>query len=147
MVKGIQFVSVFLVGILIGSLGHWYFSFKLPEVNAYKAAVEEQNKLNDMVHAGLVVEVNPKDILLQVAKGGGKEKHNEDGEVIHVQFSDYTTIQEGMSFVKETGEELDLAQYVKPGQYVTLLIDDGDALALHYDIIDINKLDEVSVQE
>lgn len=147
MVKGIQFVSVFLVGILIGSLGHWYFSFKLPEVKAYKAAVEEQNKLNDMVHAGLVVEVNPKDMLLQVAKGGGKEKNNEDGEIIHVQFSDHTTIQEGMNFVKETGEELDLTRYLKSGQYVTVMIDGGDALALHYDNIDIIELDGVPAQE
>ena len=147
MVKGIQFLSAILVGILIGSLGHWYFSYKLPEVEAYKAAVEEQSKLNDMVHAGLVVEANPKDMLLQVAKGGGKEKHNEDNEVIHVQFSDYTTIQEGMNFVKEAGQEVDLTKYVKPGQYVTVMIDGGDALALHYDNIDIIELDGIPAQE
>ena len=144
MVKDIQFLSVFLVGILIGSLGHWYFSFKLPEVEAYKAAMEEQNRINDMVYTGFAVEVNAKDMLLQVSK----EDKKENGEVIHVHFSDYTTIQEGMRLMKEPSEELDLTKYIRPGQYVTVMIDDGDALALHFDRFDdVSEPDSISDQD
>lgn len=142
--KVLSFLAVFILGIAIGTSGYWFFTVKQPELKAYKAAVKEQEKLNDMHYAGRVVQVAPKQILLQVARKGGEEVKN--AGMMNIEFTNETTIQEGMDFIKEPGEELDLTKYIKPGIVVDVLVDGNQALALHFDSLPLDATMEPEKQ-
>lgn len=131
MKKILSYLVVFIVGVAMGCSGYWFVTVKQPELHAYKEAVKEQEKLYDMFYTGRVLEVSPKSLLIQVTQRGGEDV--ESAEPINVQFTNETTIQEGMNFLNRPGMELDLTLYVEPGMLVDVLVDEGQALALHYD--------------
>lgn len=123
-------VSVLAIGVALGVLGYWYFTDKLPELRAYKMAQQEQERLNNMVRSGTVISVTENELTLKlVPTETGEQKKD---EIQKIEVTDYTSIQEGMTFLKEPGKKLDLTQYVQPGMLVNVLVEDGEALALHF---------------
>ncbi|MEW5954894.1 MAG: hypothetical protein AB1815_14480 [Bacillota bacterium] len=120
--------GVLIISVALGGLG--YFVAKLPELRAYNMAQQEQERLENMVHSGTVISVAENELTLKLA---GEQKKD---EIQKIKVTDYTSIQEGMTFLKEPGEKLDLTQYVQPGNLVQALVEDGEALVLHFQQID-----------
>ena len=92
-------------------------------------ARKHQEKLDRMVRHGEVVSVEPERITVKVEDGGG-----DIGEIIAVRTNEFTSVQVGMRFVNEPGIKTDLTQWFKTGDYVNMLVKDGQALALHREL-------------
>jgi hypothetical protein len=65
---------------------------------------------------------------MKVDKGGG-----DLGKTVTLRTNEYTSVQVGMDFVNRPGQKLDLTEHFKVGDYVDVLVKDGQALALHRD--------------
>lgn len=122
-------VGAFLAGFGAGFGAGYYYYVHTPQKKMQEEARKQQEELEKMVRRGEAVEVMPDAIKVKVEKGGG-----DAGKTITARISEYTSVQVGMGFVNEPGVKLDLTQWFKPGDYVNLLYEDGQALALHRDL-------------
>ena len=132
MVKKIAaLLGVLMVGVILGASGHWYFSDKLPEIQANQAAQKEQERLYSMVRSGKVLSVSQNELTLELTKKGKEDvKGKELTEKVVI--TENTTVQEGMNILNGNGEQIDITQFVSPGMDVNVLAEDGKALALHF---------------
>ncbi|AEG58960.1 hypothetical protein [Desulforamulus ruminis] len=128
----ISYVVVLVLGIGVGIGGYWYYTVKLPEQRAYKLAQEQSERFNSMVRTGKVLSIKEKEIALQVMKKG-REDITDQNLIEKIKVSDETIIQEGMDHIKPPGESFLLRDYIQEGMNVDLLVENGEALILHFD--------------
>lgn len=129
-IVGFIVLCVFCLGLGFGSgwFGARYHYVAVPQKKAQEEAKKRQEELNKMVRRGKVVSVEPDAITVKVEKGGG-----EVGKTVTYRTNEFTSVQVGMGFVNQPGQKLDLTKHFKAGDYVDLLVKDGQALALHRD--------------
>ncbi|RPF49576.1 hypothetical protein EDD75_0393 [Thermodesulfitimonas autotrophica] len=122
-------LSVFCLALGFGSgwFGARQHYVVAPRKKAQEMAKKHQEELNKMVRRGKVVSVEPDAITVKVEKGG------EAGRTVTYRTNEFTSVQVGMGFVNQPGQKVDLTKHFKPGDYVDLLVKDGQALALHRD--------------
>lgn len=124
---------VFIAGIGIGVLGHWYFSEELPRDRAMAEAKRQQEEMNRMVRSGIVTAVKPDEITIKVENSG--DPAVEAGQEITLKVDVSTTLQEGMNVLNSPGqgELFDLNKIIKSGMRVDILDRNGRAIALHWE--------------
>jgi hypothetical protein len=125
---GFVVLCVFCLGLGFGWLGARYTYTVLPEKKAREEAEKRQKELDKMVRRGKVVSVEPDALTIKVEKSGG-----DVGKTVTLRTNEYTSIQVGMGFVNQPGQKADLTKHFKAGDYVDVLVKDGQALALHRD--------------
>lgn len=118
-----------LAGFASGFGGGYYKYVYAPQKKAQEVAKKQQEELNKMVRRGEVVSVEPDKLTVKVEKGGG-----DIGKAITVRTNEYTSVQVGMNFVSEPDKKTDLTQWFKAGDYVDMLVKDGQVLALHREL-------------
>ena len=118
-----------IVGIAGGFGGAYYKYVYAPKKEAERIAKEQQERLNEMVRYGEVVSVEPERITVKVKDGGG-----DIGETITVKANERTSVQVGIGLVNEPGVKVDLTQWFKTGDYVDMLVEDGQVLAIHREL-------------
>ncbi|MCL0028339.1 hypothetical protein M1M88_01315 [Peptococcaceae bacterium] len=82
-----------------------------------------------MVRYGEVISVEPERITVKVEDGGG-----DIGKTITVQTNEYTSVQFGMKLMNEPNVKVDLTQWFKTGDYVDMLVEDGQVLVIHREL-------------
>lgn len=127
---GLVVLCLFCLGLSFGSgwLGARYSYTVLPEKKAKEEAKKQQKELEKMVRHGKITSVESDTLTIKVEKGGG-----DAGKTVTLRTNEYTSVQVGMDFVNRPGQKLDLTEHFKVGDYVDVLVKDGQALALHRD--------------
>lgn len=100
-----------------------------PTHQAEKAAQAEKEKMEQMVRSGEVREVQSEAITIEVESGGA-----DIGETRKYRINEYSKVQIGMGFIDKPGEKTDLAQWFKEGDYVNLMVDNGQAVVIHREL-------------
>ncbi len=124
----ITVIIALLVGI-IGFTGGWYKFIKAPELKAQKEVKAQQEQMEQMTRHGEVKEVTENTITIDIEKSGNKETGKQK-----YQANEYTSIQIGMQFVNQPGKLINLTQWFKKGDYVNMLVKDGQAVLIHRDL-------------
>ena len=119
-----------VVGALLGACGHWYFTDYIQQVKLDKAAMAQQEKLNQMVRTGKVVNVKPNELTLKVEISGDKKL---EGKEITVKTNKDTSIQEDSNFLSEPGTAFDLTSKLKKGMNVNLMVQGENAVAVYWE--------------
>ena len=122
-------ITIILI-VLAGVLGYFIGYQQGQPTMGYQELIEEhQREIEELKRAGEVVEVTPERMTIKV-----KEGQDDVGETISVRTNRYTNIQIGMSFVNRPGIKTDLTKYFKPGDYVYMLTEDGQAFLIYRDL-------------
>lgn len=122
-------VLILIFGVGIGFSGGWFKFVKWPEQQAQKLAQEQQERMNEMVRSGETTSVQADAISVKVEKGGG-----DIGQTVKYRVNEFTKIQVGSGFVNNAGEKADLTQWFKEGEYVNLMVNDGQAVLIHREL-------------
>ena len=123
-------VAGLLLILFAGVLGYFIgYQQGQPAREHQKLIEEHQRKIEELERAGEVVEVAPEKITIKVEKG-----QDDVGKTISVRTNEYTNIQIGMSFVNRPGDKTDLTEYFKPGDYVHMLMEDGQAFLIYREL-------------
>lgn len=109
-----------IAGIIFGAGGLYYAKFTLPVQKAKTLAKQQQAELESMVREGDIEEITADTVKIKTADGIMKFKTN-----------GYTTVQVGMSMKNEEGQKIDLTQYYKQGDSVSLLVKEDQVLAIY----------------
>jgi len=120
-------ILIFILGLSIGFTGGWYKFVKGPLIQAEKVAKEQQERLHSMVRSGEIREVQTDAVTIKVEKGGG-----DIGKTMKYRTNEYTKIQIGMGFIPE--QKVDLTKWFKSGEYVNLMVSDGQAVLVHREL-------------
>lgn len=120
---------ILVFGVGIGFSGGWFKFAKWPEQQAQKLAREQQEQMDKMVRSGETTFVQADAISVKVEKGGG-----DIGQTMKYRINEFTKIQIGTGFVNNAGEKADLTQWFKEGEYVNLLVSDGQAVLIHREL-------------
>lgn len=126
--KAITVILILLVGIGLGCGISYYKYTVVPQAKAKRAVEKAQEEVQQMVRHGKLITAKPNTLTMKVDKGGG-----DIGKTVALRTSEYTSVQVGMDFVNRPGQKLDLTEHFKVGDYVDVLVKDGQALALHRD--------------
>ncbi|GEA16312.1 hypothetical protein E308F_25560 [Moorella sp. E308F] len=126
--KGIVALMVsaaFVAGAAAGFGGGYYKYVVEPQKQAVEMAKKQQEEMNRMVRRGTLTAVEPGKITLKVEDGGG-----DIGQELTLSLSEDATLQVGMNFIDEDGKA-GVTKWFKPGDAVSVLAKDGEALALY----------------
>lgn len=124
-----QIIITVIIALLVGALGFtggWYKFVKAPELKAQKEVKMQQKQMEQMTRHGEVTEISENTITVEIDKSGNKETGKQKYRT-----NEYTAIQIGMQFVNQPGEPGNLTQWFKKGDYVDLLVKDGQAVLIH----------------
>lgn len=124
-----QIIFIVIVAVLAGTLGFaggWYKFVKAPVLKVQKETRLQQEEMQKMTRHGEITGLTGNGLTLLIDKSGDGKKGEQKYRT-----NEYTSIQVGMQFVNKSGEPADLTQYFKKGDYVDLLVKDGQAVLIH----------------
>ena len=124
-----------LIGCIIGALGDHHYYITRPQQVAVQEAQAQQEKLNQMVRHGKVVEVKSNHLVVNVIKSGSGQ---DEGKTITVKIDGKTNIQKGNELLNgPMMPPVDLTKELKPGMEIDLMIDsENKAVAMYWEVFD-----------
>lgn len=130
---GLIVAGSILIGCVIGAVGDHYYYISRPQQIAVQEAQAQQEKLNQMVRHGKVVEVKPDQLVVHVLKSGNGGK--DEGKNIMVSIDKQTNIQKGNEYLNgPMMPPVDLTKELKPDMEVDLMVDEKNkAVAMYWE--------------
>lgn len=127
-----QIIITIIIALCVGALGFaggWYKFIKAPQIKAQKEIKAQQEQMQQMTRHGEVQDLTGNTLTIDIDKSGNKETGKQKYRI-----NEFTSIQIGMQFVNQPGDPIDLTHWFQKGDYVDLLVKDGQAVLIHRDL-------------
>jgi hypothetical protein len=124
------YLLVFAVGVFLGGSGVYYAKIRAPEKKARDAAQKQMEQMQRMVRTGMVTDVAPDSVTLNIDKSGDESLI---GRKLTFKVDKMTTVQAGIDILNSPAEAVDLTKHLGPGITVDVLAEGEKALAVHWE--------------